>query len=65
MQDIRKGPPPDNGLEAMFHAATLGDRMLGHGEPVRVREGERVLFRILNANASMGLGGNSKCQPLV
>ena len=53
-QDIRKGPPPDNGLEAMFHAATLGDRMLGHGEPIRVREGERVLFRILNANASMG-----------
>ena len=54
MQDTRKGPPPDNGLEAMFHAATLGDRMLGHGEPIRVREGERVLFRILNANASMG-----------
>ena len=54
MQDMRKGPPPDNGLEAMFHAATLGDRMLGHGEPIRVREGERVLFRILNANASMG-----------
>jgi FtsP/CotA-like multicopper oxidase with cupredoxin domain len=54
MQDMIKGPPPDNGLEAMFHAATLGDRMLGHGEPIRVREGERVLFRILNANASMG-----------
>jgi FtsP/CotA-like multicopper oxidase with cupredoxin domain len=29
--------------------------MLGHGEPVRVREGERVLFRILNANASMSI----------
>lgn len=55
MQDIKKGPPPDNGLEAMFRAATLGDRMLGHGEPVRVREGERVLFRFLNANASMGI----------
>lgn len=55
MQDIKKGPPPDNGLEAMYHAATLGDRMLGHGEPIRVRKGERVLFRILNANASMGV----------
>ena len=55
MQDVRKGPPPDNGLEVMYHAATFGDRMLGHGEPVRVREGERVLFRTLNANASMGL----------
>jgi FtsP/CotA-like multicopper oxidase with cupredoxin domain len=55
MQDMRKGPPPDNGLEVMYHAATLGDRMLGHGEPVRVRQGEQVLFRILNANASMGV----------
>ena len=33
MQDMRKGPPPDNGLEIMYGAATLGDRMLGHGEP--------------------------------
>ena len=55
MQDIRKGPPPDNGLEVMYHAATLGDRMLGHGEPIRVRQGERVLFRLLNASASMGI----------
>jgi FtsP/CotA-like multicopper oxidase with cupredoxin domain len=55
MQDIRQGPPPDNGLEVMYHAATLGDRMLGHGEPVRVRQGERVLFRLLNANATMGV----------
>jgi FtsP/CotA-like multicopper oxidase with cupredoxin domain len=55
MQDIRRGPPPDNGLEAMYHAATLGDRMLGHGEPIRVRQGERVLFRLLNASGSMGI----------
>jgi len=55
MQDMRKGPPPDNGLEVMYHAATLGDRMLGHGEPIRVRQGERVLFRLLNASASMGI----------
>jgi FtsP/CotA-like multicopper oxidase with cupredoxin domain len=54
MQDIRKGPPPANGLEVMYHAATLGERMLGHGEPVRVKQGERVLFRLLNASASMG-----------
>ncbi len=27
--------------------------MLGHDEPVRVRQGERVLFRLLNASASM------------
>ena len=53
MQDLRKGPPPDNGLEVMYHAATLGERMLGHGEPIRVRQGERILFRLLNASASM------------
>jgi len=53
MQDLRKGPPPDNGLEVMYHAATLGQRMLGHDEPLRVREGERVLFRLLNASATM------------
>jgi FtsP/CotA-like multicopper oxidase with cupredoxin domain len=55
MQDMRKGPPPDNGLEVMYHAATLGDRMLGHGEPIRVRQGERVLFRLLNASGNMDI----------
>jgi FtsP/CotA-like multicopper oxidase with cupredoxin domain len=39
----------------MYHAATLGDRMLGHGDPIRVREGERVLFRVLNASGNMGI----------
>ena len=53
MQDIRKGPPPNNGLEVMYHSATLGERMLGYGEPIRVRQGERVLFRLLNASATM------------
>ena len=52
MQDMRKGPPPDNGLEVMYSAAAFNDKMLGHGEPVRVREGERVLFRLLNASAT-------------
>lgn len=53
MQDIRKGPPPNNGLEVMYRSATLGERMLGHDEPIRVRQGERVLFRLLNASATM------------
>ncbi len=55
LQDIKKGPPPDNGLEVMYRAATLGERTLGHGEPIRVREGERVLFRLLNASGNMGI----------
>ena len=37
----------------MYHSATLGPRMLGHDEPIRVRQGERVLFRLLNASATM------------
>ena len=41
MQDIHKGPPPDNGLEVMYHSATLGERTLGHDEPICVRAGER------------------------
>jgi len=53
MQDMRKGPPPDNGLEVMYHSATFGERMLGHDEPIRVRSDERVLFRLLNASATM------------
>jgi FtsP/CotA-like multicopper oxidase with cupredoxin domain len=52
MQDIRKGPPPDNGLEVLYASASLNDKMLGNGEPIRVREGQRVLFRLLNASAS-------------
>ena len=55
MQDLRKGPPADNGLEVMYRAATLGGRMLGHGEPLRVRQGERVVFRLLNASGNMGI----------
>jgi FtsP/CotA-like multicopper oxidase with cupredoxin domain len=62
MQDIRKGPPPDNGLEVIYASASFNDKMLGHGEPVRVRQGERVLFRLLNAspteNITLALPGH-------
>jgi FtsP/CotA-like multicopper oxidase with cupredoxin domain len=52
MQDIRKGPPPDNGMEVMYRAASFNDKALGHGEPIRVRAGDRVLFHVLNASAT-------------
>jgi FtsP/CotA-like multicopper oxidase with cupredoxin domain len=62
LQDIRKGPPPDNGLEVTYASASFNDKMLGHGEPVRVRQGERVLFRLLNAspteNVTLALPGH-------
>jgi FtsP/CotA-like multicopper oxidase with cupredoxin domain len=62
MQDIRRGPPPDNGLEVIYASASFNDKMLGHGEPVRVRQGQRVLFRLLNAspteNITLALPGH-------
>jgi FtsP/CotA-like multicopper oxidase with cupredoxin domain len=44
--------PPDNGWEIMYRSATFNGKMLGAGEPVRVKNGQRVLFRLLNASAT-------------
>ncbi|HTA44023.1 MAG TPA: multicopper oxidase domain-containing protein [Bryobacteraceae bacterium] len=44
--------PPDNGWEIAYRSATLNGKILGAGEPIRVREGQRVLFRLLNASAT-------------
>src|SRR6266446_2928892 len=44
--------PPDNGWEIMYKSATFNGKMLGAGEPIRVRQGQRVLFRLLNASAT-------------
>ena len=52
MQDFHPGPPPDNGLEVAYKSASFNSKALGHGEPVRVRRDQRVLFRLLNASAT-------------
>jgi FtsP/CotA-like multicopper oxidase with cupredoxin domain len=44
--------PPDNGWEIMYKSATFNGKMLGAGEPIRVREGQRLLLRLLNASAT-------------
>lgn len=44
--------PPDNGWEIAYRSATLNGKMLGAGEPIRVREGQRVMFRFLNSSAT-------------
>lgn len=44
--------PPNNGFEIGYQYASFNDKMLGHGEPIRVKQGQRVLFRILNASAT-------------
>ncbi len=43
----------DAGIEVAYKQFSINDRSLGAGEPIRVRPGQRVLFRILNASATM------------
>lgn len=40
-------------LDVEYRYQSVNGRMLGAGEPVRVRHGQRVLFRILNASATL------------
>jgi FtsP/CotA-like multicopper oxidase with cupredoxin domain len=43
----------DDGFEMVgYRYASINGRLLGAAEPVRVREGQRVLLRVLNASAS-------------
>lgn len=43
----------DSSMEASYDYGTIDGRMLGFGEPIRVREGQHVLLRVLNASASL------------
>ena len=40
------------GFEVGYELFGINGRMLGHGEPIRVKPGERVLFHVLNASAT-------------
>lgn len=40
------------GFEVGYDLFAMNGRMLGHGEPIRVKRGERVLFHVLNASAT-------------
>jgi len=40
-------------LEAEYGVFSVNGKALGFGEPIRVRTGERVMFRILNASATL------------
>ena len=48
---LAKGMP--KGYEVGYGSFTINGRMLSHGEPIRVTQGERVLFHILNGSAEM------------
>ena len=58
---LAKGVP--HGYEVGYDAFTINGRMLHHGEPVRVKQGERVLFHVLNGSAteirSLALSGHT------
>ena len=47
---LAKGMP--HGFEVGYGSFTINGRMLGKGEPIRVKQGERVLFHILNGSAT-------------
>ena len=42
----------DPGFELAYNFFTINGRMLGEGDPIRVKQGERVLFHLLNASAT-------------
>jgi FtsP/CotA-like multicopper oxidase with cupredoxin domain len=58
---LAKGMP--HGFEVGYRLFSINGRMLGEGEPIRVKSGERVLFHVLNASAteirSLALPGHS------
>jgi FtsP/CotA-like multicopper oxidase with cupredoxin domain len=58
---LARGLP--HGYEVGYRSFTINGRMLGHGEPIRVQQKERVLFHILNGSAteirSLALPGHS------
>jgi FtsP/CotA-like multicopper oxidase with cupredoxin domain len=72
---LAKGMP--HGYEVGYRSFTINGRMLGHGEPIRVKQGQRVLFHVLNGSATemrslalpghtfqvMALDGNPVPQP--
>ncbi len=47
---LKRGMP--HGYEVGYKAFSINGRMLGSGEPMRVKSGERVLFHVLNASAT-------------
>jgi FtsP/CotA-like multicopper oxidase with cupredoxin domain len=58
---LAKGMP--HGYEVGYDSFTINGKMFGHGEPIRVKQGERVLFHVLNGSAgeirSLALPGHT------
>ena len=43
-------PNPDGSMDPSYDVSTINGRILGFGEPLRVKSGQRVLFHILNSS---------------
>jgi FtsP/CotA-like multicopper oxidase with cupredoxin domain len=52
MRHDSQNAPQTSGSDVGYKYATMNAHMLGFGEPIRVRPGQRVLFRLLNASGT-------------
>jgi FtsP/CotA-like multicopper oxidase with cupredoxin domain len=60
MHHVRLDTDDDDGMagdgwDVQYRLASLNGKALGHGEPIRVGQGERVLFHFLNASATQSI----------
>ena len=51
-KDAQQKQEKPNGWEIGYQRFTINGKGLGYGDPVRVKEGQRVLFHFLNASAT-------------
>ncbi|MBZ5621986.1 MAG: multicopper oxidase domain-containing protein [Acidobacteriia bacterium] len=51
-KEAQKKDEKPNGWEIGYQRFTINGKCLGYGDPVRVKEGQRVLFHFLNASAT-------------
>lgn len=52
MRESSANMPLTSGSDVGYKYATMNTHMLGFGEPIRVKQGQRVLMRLLNASAT-------------
>jgi FtsP/CotA-like multicopper oxidase with cupredoxin domain len=52
MREKSANRPLTTGSDVVYKYATINQHMLGSGEPLRVKKGQRVLMRLLNASAT-------------
>src|SRR6185437_587231 len=52
MHEQSSNMPLTTGSDVGYKYATINGHMLGAGEPIRVKQGQRVLMRLLNASAT-------------